>query len=369
MDVLIFIVVLIVLILVHEAGHFFVAKMVGMRVDEFGLGYPPRLWGIKFGETEYTINALPFGGFVRIYGEDDVGKTKAEHTAKASGAFVSKPRLAQALVLFAGVTMNMILAWVLITGALVIGTPRGLAPAEVSQAHNVSLIVGQVLSNSPASKAGFLPGDIITTAQDGSRSWSGANTKAFTTFVAEDVGVPMHISITRNNKSLTLTATPAKGVVSSDPSRYALGVGISTIGILPLSLTAAISAGTVLTWEITRATAVGLAHFLAQAVTLSANLSQIAGPIGIASAVGAAATHGMSSLFALVAVISINLAIINLIPIPALDGGRLFFVLIEAVTRRSIKPRIAQAINVVGFALIIILMVVVTVHDIYHIIG
>lgn len=369
MDILIFIAVLVVLILVHEAGHFFVAKMMGMRVDEFGLGYPPKLWGVKWGETEYTINALPFGGFVRIFGEDDVGKGKKAHTASTQGAFVSKSRIAQSLVLLAGVTMNMILAWVLITGALVVGTPRALTPAEIPQAHDLSLAVGQVLPHSPAALAGIIPGDIISSARMGTRVWSGANPQSFTTFVSSDTGTPLSISLVRNDKNLTLQATPKQGLIASDPSRYILGVGVSTIGVLPLSLAAAIPAGTALTWEVTRATAVGLAHFFAQAATFSANLSQVSGPIGIASAVGAAAGRGINSLFTLVAVISINLAIINLLPIPALDGGRLFFVLIEAITRRSIKPRIAQAINMLGFGFIIILMVVVTIHDIYRLVG
>lgn len=368
MDILIFVVVLVVLILVHEAGHFFVAKMTGMRVDEFGLGYPPRLWGVKWGETEYTINAIPFGGFVRIYGEGDIGKGKEGHTA-SEGAFISKSRLAQAAVLLAGVSMNMLLAWVLITGTLVVGTPRALTSAEIPQAHSLSLAVGQVLPKSPAALAGIIPGDIISSARIGTRVWSGSNPQSFTTFVSSDTGTPLFISLMRNGKEMTLKATPKQGVVTADPSRYILGVGVSTIGVLPLSIVSAVTLGTSLTWEITRATAVGLVHFFAQAAMLSANLSQISGPIGIASAVGTAAGQSISSLLSLVAVISINLAIINLLPIPALDGGRLFFVLIEAVTRRAIKPRIAQAINMLGFGFIIILMVVVTIHDIYRLMG
>jgi len=197
MDILIFVVVLVVLILVHEAGHFFVAKMTGMRVDEFGLGYPPRLWGVKLGETEYTINAIPFGGFVRIYGEGDIGKGKEGDTSASEGAFISKSRIAQAAVLLAGVSMNMILAWVLITGVLVVGTPRALTQAEIPQAHNLSLAVGQVLPKSPAALAGIVPGDIISSARIGTRVWSGSNPQSFTTFVSSDTGAPLYISVLR----------------------------------------------------------------------------------------------------------------------------------------------------------------------------
>lgn len=369
MSILIFIGVLVVLILVHEAGHFFAAKACGMRVDEFGLGYPPRIAGKKFGETEYTINALPFGGFVRIFGENEVGVVKGEAGKPKTGAFTEKSRLAQAFVLLAGITMNLIFAWILLTGALLVGTPRALSVAEIPHASNVSLAVGSVLPGSPAERAGIVPGDFIKTAHTKTASWKGADAVAFTKFVSSDKGAPIQISIISNGVNRTVTATPVQGIAPSNPNRFILGVGISPVGILPLSFANAIKTGTAITWELTRETAVGLVSFLAHAVTFSANLSQVSGPIGIASAVGAAASSGLGNIFSLMALISINLALINLIPIPALDGGRLFFVIIEAITRRPIKPRITQLMNAVGFILIIILMVVVTAHDIFRIFG
>ncbi len=369
MNILIFIGVLVVLILVHEAGHFFVAKLTGMRVDEFGLGYPPRLAGKKLGETEYTINALPFGGFVRIFGEDSSVVETDIIDGSVSGSFTSKSRLAQGAVLIAGITMNLIFAWVLLTSALLVGTPRALAPGEVASAHNVSLAVGEVIPNSPATRAGIVPGDFIVSASNASSAWHGSDPKTFTAFIANDAGAPLTISVIRNGKEKTLTATPKKGIVSYDAGRYAIGVGISTVGTLPLSFINAVKQGTAITWELTRSTAVGLANFFSRAATFSANLSQVSGPVGIASAIGSAANQGIGNLFSLAALISINLALINLIPIPALDGGRLLFVLIEAVSRRSIKPRVAQIVNTIGFAFIIILMVVVTAHDILVLVG
>ncbi len=375
MSALIFILVLVVLILVHEAGHFFAAKAVGMRVDEFGIGYPPRVLVLgKRGGTEYTLNWLPFGGFVRIFGEDGEvqEKEKKEHkraAGRAGRAFTDKSRLAQAFVLVAGITMNFVLAWVLLTGALMAGTPRALAPEEISRARDVSLAVGEVLPDSPAARAGLEPGDLITSARVGNAVWQGTDPTAFTSFVAADKGAPIELSITRNGAAQTLTATPEQNIVPADVSRFALGVGVSTIGTLSLSFGAAVNEGTAITWELIRATAVGLGQFFAHAVTLTANLSQVSGPIGIASAVGSAASQGAGNLLSLVALISINLALINLIPIPALDGGRLLFVLIEAVSRRAIKPSVARAMNTVGFVLIILLMVVVTAHDIFRIVG
>src|SRR3989344_154238 len=164
MSILIFIVVIVALIVVHEFGHFVAAKLSGMRVDEFGLGYPPRALVIaKKGGTLYTLNWLPFGGFVKIYGEDGTPETMSGRTTSRHGgsAFTDKNRLAQALVLIAGVAMNLLFAYVLITGALIAGTPRALAPEEVSRATDAALAVSGVLPGSPAARADFNIGDTI----------------------------------------------------------------------------------------------------------------------------------------------------------------------------------------------------------------
>ena len=172
MGILVFIIVIVALIVVHELGHFVAAKLSGMRVDEFGLGYPPRAFLIaKRGETKYTLNWLPFGGFVKIYGEDGVAEAQeaggaAVVPARDPRAFGARPRILQAFVLVAGVAMNILFAYVLITGALVAGTPRALAPEELARAKNVELAVAGVLSGSPAERAGLAPGDIIESASD-----------------------------------------------------------------------------------------------------------------------------------------------------------------------------------------------------------
>ncbi len=389
---LLLIVVLAVLILVHEVGHFVVAKLVGMRVDEFGFGYPPRLWAKKIGGTEYSINALPFGGFVRIYGEDGEAKTApaapadagaagckeiaeqsvsdvASPTQVVSHSFVGKTRLAQTAVLLAGVTMNIILAWVLIVAAFAVGVPHLVSPNEVVPAHSFSLAIDAVLPHSPASLAGLKKNDLITSATTKGSSWNGQSPKAFTSFISTNVNKPIALTVLRGNKIITLTAKPQTHVSPKYPKRVMLGFAFSTLGTVPLSLGASISQGTALTIKLIAITAVGLAQFFWHIITFSANLSQVAGPVGIAGAVGTAASQGIGDLFFLVAVISINLAIINILPIPALDGGRLFIVLIEAVRRRSIPARVTNTINTVSFALLIILMVVITAHDIFRLVS
>jgi regulator of sigma E protease len=362
MNILIFIVVIVALIVVHEFGHFVAAKLSGMRVDEFGLGYPPRAMTIaKVGGTEYTLNWLPFGGFVKIYGEDGGGGDPR--------AFSKRPRILQAVVLIAGIAMNLLFAYVLITGALVLGTPRALSDSELATARNTELMVANVLPTSPAALAGLLPGDSIVSATDAKGQWRAVDPKSFSAFVAASSGSVITLDVKHNGKEQTITATPKEGVATNDPFRYALGVEVATIGVVPLSLRAASTEGARLTWGATYLTAVGLWHFFYGIFTLSADFSQVAGPVGIAGAVGSASLQGFGNLFSIMAIISINLALINLIPVPALDGGRLLFVIIESVIRRPIKPTIAHAINAVGFVFLILLMVVVTAHDIFKIVG
>lgn len=364
MSILIFIIVIVALIVVHEFGHFIAAKLSGMRVDEFGIGYPPRALVLgKKGETVYTLNWLPFGGFVKIFGEDG--------GEKSHRAFSSRPRILQALVLVAGVAMNLLFAYVLITGALVAGTPRALSGAELANARNAELIVADVLPGSPAAKAGLASGDVLVSSEDGHYKYDGIDPSAFTAFVEKGEGQTT-IAMTvkhADGKIETIFARPVAGIIPSDPARAALGVEVAPVGTIPMSFGAALVEGARLTWSATILTAQGLVHFFYGIFTLTANLSQVSGPVGIAGAIGSATAQGFGDLLSIMAVISINLALINLIPVPALDGGRLLFVIIESITRRPINVRIAQMLNTVGFISLILLMVAVTAHDIFKVVG
>ena len=314
MSIFIFIVVIVSLIVVHEFGHFVAAKLSGMRVDEFGLGYPPRAVTIaKVGGTTYTLNWLPFGGFVKIYGEDSSTDSTCSPQAELwmPNSFSSKTRFAQAMVLVAGIAMNLFFAYVLIA----------------------------------------------------------VDPQSFSAFINANRGNAVTLNVKHDGHLVSIMATPKEGIVATDPFRFALGVEVATVGVVPLSLGEAITEGASLTWGAIQLTAIGLLHFFYSVFTLSANFSQVAGPIGIAGVVGSASAQGFGNLLSIMAIISINLALINLIPIPALDGGRLLFVGIESVIRRPIKPSIAHAINAIGFVFLILLMLVVTAHDIFKIVG
>jgi regulator of sigma E protease len=367
MSIIIFILVLVALIVVHELGHFFAAKWSGMKVEEFGIGYPPKVVTLatKNG-TAYTLNWLPFGGFVKIKGEDE-GAGSEEQGAKDS--FIAKPHYLQALVILAGILMNLLFAWVLFSITLTVGMPRALTEEEARSASDAALVISQVMEGSPAETAGIVPGDVLRFVQGEDETFSGASSEGFTSFIATHEGEELSLLVKRGGEELTIVAIPEAGVIASSPERAALGVGVASVGTLPVSWWRAPYDGLLLTWSVTKQVAVGLTAFFASVFTLSADLSQVSGPLGIAGAVGDASNAGIIALLTLTAIISINLALINVLPIPALDGGRLLFVLVEWVTRRRIPGGVAAAVNGIGFAFLILLMLVVTASDIFKALG
>ena len=368
MTILVFLIVLVVLILVHEFGHFIAAKLAGMRVDEFGIGFPPRLWGVRKGETEYTVNAIPFGGFVKIRGEDL--PAQAGGASSDMRSFGTKPRAIQVVVLAAGVLMNLLFAYVLLSFILYAGIPRALSEEEFSRAPDAALIVSDVLPDSPAARAGFEFGDRIVSVYGSGEEVATPSPESFTAFIgAQGSTKEISIEVMRGEETLTLSARPAMGVVSAEPARAALGVAVIGVGSVPTSFFEALRDGASLTVRLTTETAKALLSFFGSIFALSANLSDISGPIGIAGAVGDASRDGALALFYLTALISINLALINLVPVPALDGGRLLFVLIESIIHRPIPAIVSRATNTLGFALLILLMVAVTVGDVTRLLG
>ncbi len=392
MTVLIFFVVLFILILVHEWGHFIVAKKTGMRVDEFGIGFPPRLFGIKKGETEYTFNLLPIGGFVRIFGEDAVttasarldadvpeqsdGNTPssgqrqydenaedAEH-AKEQGSdisrsFTSKSKWAQTAVLLAGVTMNVIFAWFLFVIVFIIGVPTAVDEATASQ--DAAFTITHVLPDGPADRAGIPVGAIITGYAP--EAGEELTPSAFSAYASTAQG-PIVVTYEYDGEMVATEVTPVLGLIPDEPNKPAIGVALSLVETVNSPFHIAVLDATVTTYESLIAILVGTLGLFADIAQLDADLSQVAGPVGIVGLVGDAAQFGFASLLMFTAIISLNLAVINLLPFPALDGGRLVFVAVEAITRRPIDPAWVLRLNTLGFILLILLMLAVTYSDI-----
>jgi regulator of sigma E protease len=354
-----------VLVLVHEFGHFFTAKKFGIRVDEFGFGFPPKLFGIKKGETEYTFNLLPIGGFVKIFGENpDEDNTNGPD---ADRSFVNKPKWQQAMVLFAGVFANFLLAWFLFSVGFMSGMPTS-AGSEVSgyNLKNVSLVITSVLAKSPAEQAGLKIGDKIvsvthihtTGKNDVLKDLNPENLKDF---VLDHLGEKIEVGYVRgNNSEINITK-----VVPVDTSGHpAIGISMDMIGTAKLSFFKAILEGLHLDWFMTKNTAVGLYTLVLQAINGKGSFDTVTGPVGMVGIVGDAYSFGFVYLLSFAALISINLAIINLLPFPALDGGRLLFLLIEKIKGSRMNPKIVNIVNFVGFFLLIIFMLIITYHDV-----
>ncbi|MCK4386553.1 MAG: RIP metalloprotease RseP [Candidatus Pacebacteria bacterium] len=363
MSILIFIIVLGILILVHELGHFIVAKKTGMLVEEFAIGFPPRLFSFQKGETKYSIGLIPLGGFVKIFGED-YAMANALDDDKRVRCFTNKPKWAQALVLVAGVFFNLLLAWGLISVGFMSGLPVSVSQFTGETIDNPELILVDILPDSPAEKAGLQAGDIILSLGVGKSEsiQDFKNSASATNFIASRGGREIEVLYKRGPETSLVHLTPEQGIIEN---KFAIGVSLDVVGTVKFPIHRAFWEGLKATIFWTSATAAGLFGFLLSAVTGQADLSQISGPIGIISLVGNAFQFGFVYLLSFVAIISINLAVINLIPIPALDGGRLLFVLIEAVKGSPIKPRLANALNLAGFAFLILLMIIITASDVF----
>ena len=359
MSILIFLAVLFVLVLVHELGHFAVAKWTGMRVDEFGIGFPPKLFGVKKGETEYTFNLFPVGGFVKIYGEDSIGVEGGE---ASQGAFTTKSKWAQAAVLVAGVTMNVLFAWVLVAIAFGIGV-RGVV-SEAEATPNAELHITSVLPGSPAEKAGLPAGAVIKGVEAGEDSLDSSAPSAFSAFIAAHPDAVHTIAYMVGDEMRLVSVTPEKGILEEGSDQAALGVALAQVDTLKRSFGDSVVDSFFYVLTGLRDIFVGLITLFTDMVQMDADLSQVAGPIGIVSLVGEASAYGLTTLLMFTAFISLNLAVINILPFPALDGGRLVFVAIEAVKGSPIKPQYVGMLNAAGFFLLIFLMVAVTWSDI-----
>ncbi|MEK7600493.1 MAG: M50 family metallopeptidase [Patescibacteria group bacterium] len=357
MTAILFILVISLLIFVHEFGHFIMAKRAGMRVEEFGFGFPPRLWGITRGETVYSINWIPFGGFVKVFGED------GEHAA-APRSFSSGTAWQRFAVLVAGIAMNFALAIVFLTVNNAVGVRTALDEADQSALANATqkaVYVARVAPESPAEAAGMRTLDVLVSAQYGSAVqpiMTAADVQMFTNVYK---GKTVQFTFKRGDevlvKDVMLRADPPEG-------QGPLGISPLLIGKVSHPWYEAPVRGFLDAVRLTGVTIQGYVGVLVQLVTTGKVGADLSGPIGIASLTGQAARVGWDYLIQFVAMISINLAVLNAFPFPALDGGRILFLAIEKIRGAPLAHTTEGLVNGIGFLVLLLAMILITARDV-----
>lgn len=391
LTILIFLLILSILVFVHEAGHFFVAKWSGIKVEEFGFGLPPRAWGKKVGETIYSINWLPFGGFVKLFGEDDAGSGKVT-TKQAtqdttptdpSRAFTAKPLKNRVAVVVAGVFMNLILAITLFYIVLVAQGFKAqvLLPFDIThnfvganQTNQVAFLIDSVDPNSPAQTAGLGQLDRII-ATDGQVF---PKIDDFRSYIDQMQGEKVTLTVLNmNDQAREVTIVPR---VNIPPNQGRLGIRFGAVlhtAVLEYKSPAQKTfSGVLQTYNVGIYSGKVFGKVIAKSFK-EKNIEKVregvAGPIGIGRIVGGILDIGGSKaligLLEFTALLSLNLAVVNILPFPALDGGRLLFLVIEGVTRRKVKPELERIVNTVGMAILLGLILLITFNDLQKIFG
>lgn len=358
LTILVFIVILSVLVLIHELGHFLVAKKFGIKVEEFGFGFPPRVWGKRIGETLYSINALPIGGFVKLYGEDEAGSGRVSSgkqvTKDLQRAFFARPIWQRMLVVVAGVTMNFLLAVIIVTSLI---TFEGIPVQE----KGVSIT--EITKNSPAQLSGFQKGDVVEKINN----IEIKNTKALIAETRRHLGEKITIQVRRGDQTQTLSVIPRKDFPSGEGP---MGVAITQKvefqkHPFPQSLFYGTKQALNDSWQVV----VGFKTVVVELATRLTVPQGVAGPIGMAQLTGEFVRVGPSAVLSLVYMLSLSLAVLNILPIPALDGGRFFFIMVEAVTRRKVNARFEAYAHLIGLVLLLSFLALVSYKDILRILS
>lgn len=386
MTTIIFLLILTLLVVVHEWGHFAAARKFGMKVYEFGMGFPPRAFGVykdpetkkwhfvsgkgksnladtvggenreikdEFPSTVYSFNWLPLGGFVKIKGENG-------EDAKDPDSFGAKKTWQKSIVLIAGVTMNFVLAAVLLGIGFGIGIPSHVGDGVEEGATlmgDARILIQQVQPDSPAAIAELNTGDEILSLNGVAYD----NAADITAAIRAEGTEAIRLTVKNTEGFRELTVTPA--IMGEDePAR--IGVALADVGIVKYPWYTAIPKGIVAAWHNLMGIFVGF-FLLFKGLLLGQGLAfDVSGPVGIASIVGESARMGVQYLIHITAMISLSLAAINILPIPALDGGRLLFVLIEGVFKKPVPLKYEQLAHTIGFLLLMGLIIVVTVRDV-----
>lgn len=369
MTLIIFFIVLSVLVLIHELGHFLAARIFGVKAYEFGFGFPPRLLGyvkdrgrwkrVKNGDktdyknTIWSINWLPFGGFVRLKGEQEDGLHDAD-------SMVEKPIWQRLIIIAGGVAMNWLLAVVLFFIAFTFGVTAILDELpENAKVTRRATVITQVLPSSPAAEAGIEAGDEVRdiagsfpTDEKMARDLIGA--KGTETF---------DFKVKRGDEELTLKVTPR---LIQEIGKPGLGVGLADVGEVSFAPHEAAWQAVHMTYSMTKAVLWAFGGIFKDLVVKREVTQDLSGPVGIAVMTGQVARQGLMPLIQFAAMLSVNLAVINFLPIPALDGGRVVFLAIEKIRRRPVSRKLEIAVHNIAFILLILIIVLVTARDLFR---
>ncbi len=361
MTILYAIIALGVLIFVHELGHFLVAKAFNVKVEKFSIGFGKKLIGKQIGETEYLLSAFPLGGYVKMFGEsgliegEDINedgeavipKEMSDEDKKRS--FHHKPPLARIAIVVAGPVFNLVFAWI----AFILLTMSGVP--------TVTAKVGDIIQDKPAARAGIQKNDLVTSINNQPvKRWDD-----LTRFVTESNGQPLNITLNRQGKEIKVSVTPetmaSKTIFGEKTNRYAIGVKSSSdIVTEHYSVAESFVKGTKQTGTVIELTVMSLVKLVQRVVPLD----NVGGPIMIVKMAGEQAAAGGANFLAFMALLSINLGVLNLLPVPVLDGGHLFFYIIELVIGRPVRQEFRERAQQIGMFLLLSLMALAFYNDI-----
>ncbi len=341
--------------IIHEFGHFIIAKKFGVQVEEFGIGYPPRIFGKKFGQTLYSVNMIPLGAFVKIYGEEGgVDDLKS---------FSNLAMWKRMLIVLGGVIAFWIAAIIIFSVLFGIGATVPIGDQDIEGAGKINVIITTIQKDSPAEVAGLKAGDIVLGLKNGGMNVVVNKVSDFQNFIKSYAGAPVTILINRQGQSLGIDIIPR---ISPPVGQGAVGVGLERIAniIEKVPWYQAPIKGIAFTWEVTIKSLQGIGDvisnlFHGKGVPSGAEL---AGPIGITIFLANAASYGPGFFLYFIGSISVLVAIFNLFPIPALDGGKLVFLMIEKIMKKPVPVKWEQIITVIFFCLLIAMSLFVTVR-------
>lgn len=347
---------LIALIIFHELGHFLAAKKLGVKVEEFGLGLPPKVWGKKIGETLYSLNAIPFGGFVRIYGHE-------QPVYGDNRSFSERPFWQKSVIILAGVFVFWVISAIILTAVMIIGAPTVIDDSATADLVAPKVQVIAVAEDSPAEKAGLKVGDIITAIKVGSKEIEINKVADIHNLSLASKGEEAVISVRRG---LEMFDAPVVIRESYPEGQGPIGIGLVRTDLKKypwyLAPIKGIQATINLTWGII-VSWITLFGSIFKGQGLPAGV-EVTGVVGIFQLFTEVGSLGVSYFLQFVAVIAIHLALINVLPIPALDGGWFAFMLIEKIKGSPLNQKLVQKTSTVFFFLLILLMVWITVRDI-----